>query len=104
MKATCVAALVLGLAGCGARPMPVATEADAARAGTTVAELDHGRKLLLGHCGSCHQPPSPTERVAAEWPREVDEMAERSGLSPEQAARVTRYLTTFAKDQVASQR
>lgn len=89
-------AIAVVLAGCGRPWIPIATEADAARAATTVAELNRGRTLLVGHCGGCHLPPSPRDRRAADWPAEVAEMRERSGLEPLEAAAVTRYLTAFA--------
>lgn len=103
-----VAALALasGVAGCSRPWMPVATQEDAARAqarwpSTTVEDLNQGRHLVMRRCGNCHQPPSPADRLAAEWPHEVDEMAERSGLHAGEAELVTRYLVAFARDQVA---
>lgn len=99
-----LAILLVGLAACGSRVIPVPTDADAARAsalwpGTTTASLARGRTLLLSHCGSCHLPPSPLDHAAAEWPHEVDEMSERSGLTPDDATLVERYLAAFASDQ-----
>lgn len=96
-----------GLAGCGGRWIPEATDADAARVsaqwpGTTAADLNHGRQLLLSRCGNCHQPPSPATHAAAEWGPEVAEMRERSGLSLDDAALVERYLAAFASDQPRS--
>lgn len=102
-----IALATAGLAACAGRPIPVATDADAARVaaqwpGTTAADLNHGRQLLLAKCGNCHQPPAPTAHVAADWPAEVQEMRERSGLSVSDAALVERYLTAFAADAVAT--
>lgn len=91
-------ALALMAAACGRPWIPVATEVDAQRAAVSAAELNHGRTLLLGHCGNCHQPPSPADRRAAEWPQEVYEMSERSGLEPLEAEAVVRYLAAFASD------
>lgn len=86
------------LAGCGGPWIPVATEADAARTGATVEELERGRSLLVGRCASCHQPPSPRDRRAVDWPGEVGEMRERAGLEPPEADAIVRYLTAFASD------
>jgi hypothetical protein len=100
-----IAAILLVLAaGCGGTWIPEATDADSARVsaqwpGTTTAQLNQGRSLLLSRCGSCHQPPSPAEKVAASWPGEVQEMAVRAKLSVDDAALVERYLVAFAKDQ-----
>lgn len=95
MRAALVA---LVLAGCGGSWIPVATEADAVRASSTVAELNRGRTLLVGSCGNCHQAPSPRDRRAAEWPDEVEEMRERADLEPGEAEAITRYLAAFASD------
>lgn len=106
-RLTLAGALLVGLAACGGRWIPKATDADAARIaatwpGTTATTLNQGRTLLLSRCGNCHQPPSPAEHAAAEWPGEVQEMRERSGLSPDDAVLVERYLVAFAKDQPRS--
>lgn len=103
-----VLALVLAavVAACGGPWLPVPTTADATRAqarwpGTTVDELSRGRTLLIRRCSSCHQSPSPSDLPSDRWPAEVDEMAERSGLRAGESPLITRYLTAFARDQVA---
>lgn len=98
--------LTMGLIACGRPWMPVATPADATRAqamwpATTVDELNRGRTLVLRRCSSCHQPPSPSQRTAAEWPAQVAAMAERAGLEPDEHPPLTHYLQTFGRDQVA---
>jgi mono/diheme cytochrome c family protein len=103
------AGLALALAACKGPWLPVATPADAARAqerwpSTTVDELNHGRKLVVRRCGSCHQPPSPADLVADEWADEVAEMAERSGLRPGEETLMVRYLVAFARDQPIARR
>ena len=92
-----LAALALAVAACRGPWVPVATEADAARANVAVAELHHGRQLLLSHCSGCHQTPSPRDATIADWPSEVEDMRERSSLEPEEAAAITRYLIAFAE-------
>jgi mono/diheme cytochrome c family protein len=87
-------------AACGGPWIPVATEADAARTQTTVDELNRGRTILVRACAGCHTPPSPRDRIAADWPDQVESMRERARLTPEDTAAVTRYLTAFARDQV----
>jgi hypothetical protein len=96
-----LAAIALLVAGCAHSNAPVATDADAARAqarwpGITVEELNHGRKIYVGHCGGCHLPPAPASHPAAEWPGHVREMSERSGLSSDEEAEVIRYLQALA--------
>lgn len=89
------------LVGCAHSTAPVATEADAARAqarwpGITVEELNHGRKVYVGHCGGCHLPPAPSSQDAAAWPGHVREMSERAGLSGDEESEVIRYLQALA--------
>jgi hypothetical protein len=104
-RATIAMTIIAGaLAGCGARYIPQPTDSDAARVsaqwpGTTTESLSRGRTLLLSHCGNCHLPPSPADHASDEWGGEVGEMRERSGLTPDDAALVERYLVTFAADQ-----
>jgi cytochrome c5 len=93
--------LVLVLASCAHTKAPVATDADAERAqarwpGITVAELNHGRKVYVGHCGGCHLPPAPTDHDVESWPGHVREMSERSGLTGEEESAVIRYLQVMA--------
>ena len=97
-KLTAVAllgALALAAGYTGGAPRP-ATAADAARAHTTIAELDHGRTLFMAHCGSCHVPPSPDSQPVDAWPGHVDEMQTRAHLSPDEASLVKQYLVTIA--------
>jgi len=90
--------LLVALVGCGGPYMPMATEADGARASSTADELNRGRTLLLSDCKSCHQPPSPRDLRAADWPSQVEEMRERAHVSPPDAEAITRYLVTFASE------
>jgi mono/diheme cytochrome c family protein len=90
-------ALAVGFtAACTGSAPPPATAADAARAHTSLAALDQGRSLYLGHCGACHTPPSPSSQSVDKWPGHVDEMQTRAHLSHEQAELVKQYLVTLA--------
>src|SRR5690349_5203323 len=74
-------ATALTLAACARHTPPRATAMDAERAHISLEELEQGRSLLVAKCGSrCHKTPLPTDKVAAEWPHALDEMAERSNL------------------------
>jgi mono/diheme cytochrome c family protein len=93
--------LLVFVAACAHSNAPVATPDDVARAaqrwpGTTADDLAHGRKLFMGHCGSCHQPPRPGDYEASAWPGHIDEMRERAHLSTEETELVEHYVVTVA--------
>ncbi len=88
-------AAVLALVGC-AGGVPAATEADAARAHTSLASLEQGRTLFMAHCGACHAPPSPSSQPVSAWPGHVDEMQTRAHLTPDEASLVKQYLVTVS--------
>lgn len=83
-------------AACTPRTPPMATANDAARANVELAELHEGRKLLLGKCAGCHKTPMPDEHSAGEWPKMIDEMADRSNLDLAQRALIQKYLVAMA--------
>lgn len=90
-------AAALTLAACARHAPPRATAIDAERAHVSLDELERGRSLLVAKCGSrCHKTPLPTDKVAAEWPHALDEMAERSNLDAEQRHMIEQYLITMA--------
>jgi cytochrome c5 len=89
------------LAACAHSRAPKVTAADEARAqarwpGITAAELDRGRSLFVGHCGTCHLPPKPTDFSPDEWPGHVADMRERAGVSVDEQALIERYVVTMA--------
>jgi len=101
MRRLAIATVVAALTACAHSTAPVATDADAARAqerwpGITVGELNHGRKVYVGHCSGCHLPPAPTAHAVDSWPGHVREMSERSGLTSDEEAAVIRYVQTMA--------
>jgi hypothetical protein len=90
-------ATALALAACARHTPPHATAMDAERAHVSLEELEQGRSLLVARCGSrCHKTPLPTDKVAAEWPHALDEMAERSNLDAAQRHVIEQYLVTMA--------
>ena len=50
------------------------------------------RRLYEARCGLCHVPWPKDSRPSAEWPRVLDVMAPRAGLSAVQRERVLTYL------------
>lgn len=94
-----IVALVAGLAGaggCARRSPPQVTAMDAERANVELAELQQGRKLLLGKCAGCHKTPMPRDHTPAEWPAVLDDMAERAKLNADQERLIQQYLLTMA--------
>lgn len=92
-----LASLVLaGLgAACGGA-LPVATSMDAARSGVALAELQQGRSLVASKCSSCHRTPQPTEHKTHEWPKMIDEMAQRAHVEGGERQAIRDYLVTMA--------
>lgn len=93
LAVTVVAAL--GLAACRVTP-PHATAMDAQRSGIALAELKQGRALMVTKCGNCHKPPLPNAHPAHAWPAMLDEMSERSSLTPDQRRLIQQYFVAMA--------
>jgi len=89
-------AFLVVLIGC-TKPPPQATALDAERGNVALADLTEGRTLLIRKCSGCHRTPLPAEYRAAEWPKHVTEMAERSKIDDKQKALIERYLVVMAK-------
>lgn len=90
-----VVPLLVALAGCMAAPPP-ATQADAQRAHVAIDVLQRGREVLVAKCSGCHHTPLPTEHLAAEWPRRIDEMSGRAHLDDHQRQLLAAYLVALA--------
>jgi len=99
MRALAVLAV---LAAACTPPPPVATEGDAARARVALAELAHGRKLLIARCSGCHTTPLPSDHVASDWPRALDDMAERAHLTFEERTAIATYLVALSSPDPAT--
>ena len=84
------------LGACARSSPPMVTATDAQRGNVELAELDQGRKLLIGKCTNCHRVPMPNEHTALEWPKMLDEMAARSNLDTTQQKLIEKYLVTMA--------
>ena len=92
-----VAALAMsGGAGCARSQPPMVSATDAQRGNVELAELQQGRKLLLGKCTNCHSAPMPNAHTAAEWPQKLDEMAARASIDIGQQKLIEKYLVTMS--------
>lgn len=74
--------------------VPVAS--DAKRSGVSLNELEEGLAHYRSHCGGCHMLYPSDSQPASKWPHWVQEMSERSHLSPDEAKRITAYLIALA--------
>lgn len=75
---------------------PPASPADAMRAKVELADLEHGRSLLLSKCGGCHRPPIPAEHPPHDWPTKLEEMSARANVDLQQRHLIEEYLVTMA--------
>ncbi len=73
-----------------------AAAASVRRPGTSLQDLERGRRLYVRRCAGCHTLVLPQAYGADDWPALVDAMAERARLDPGQKADVTRFLATLA--------
>jgi len=85
------------LTGCmgfkpAAPPVNQAIAAEGLKRGATWAELDNGRRLLAMRCTNCHSLEPISSRTPSEWCQVVEDMSERSGLSPKETEEITHYL------------
>jgi mono/diheme cytochrome c family protein len=92
--------LVLLASGC-ATTIPVPTALDLDRLGgqqqtASLADLQHGRELYLGRCGSCHAPIEPARFQPSAWRGHVLEMKQRAKLSDRDVDLMTAYLEAIA--------
>jgi hypothetical protein len=89
-------ALLVAVVAC-ATPPPQVTVLDAERANVALGDLQEGRTLLLAKCGGCHTVPVPQEQTAASWPKKLDDMSSRAGLTPVQHDLIQLYLVVKAR-------
>jgi mono/diheme cytochrome c family protein len=98
-----IVALAAGLAAACAAALRHASPADAALVaprwpGTTVEDLERGRRLYVRRCSGCHTLILPAAHPPEEWPRLVDGMAEKARLRPGEREDVVRFLVAVASD------
>jgi cytochrome c len=84
------------LAGCASGPPAPGPRqvagAQAAWPGTTITDLERGRRTYLSRCSACHRLHAPTEVAASKWPSVVHEMTDRAKLPAPEADDLVRYL------------
>ncbi|HYM68162.1 MAG TPA: hypothetical protein VEZ44_01080 [bacterium] len=60
---------------------------------------NHGRQTYEAHCSTCHSLYATDQYTANQWPGNIQNMADRAGLSGDDLALVLKYLQTHAKSQ-----
>jgi nitrate/TMAO reductase-like tetraheme cytochrome c subunit len=60
-------------------------------------EMAAAKETYEANCQRCHNLKKPANYTALEWPRLVDKMAPKAGISEEQKAAILNYVIAFAK-------
>ncbi len=69
--------------------------------GTTAAELQEGNKIYTTQCTRCHGNFPVEQFTEKKWLHEVDEMAPKASLSPEEKTKLTKYLLSMRDTKVS---
>ena len=98
-----IVVLAGGLAAACAAALRHATPADVTLIapkwpGTTVEDLERGRRLYVRRCSGCHTLILPAAHAPDEWPALVDAMAEKARLKPGERDDVVRFLVAVSSD------
>ena len=72
--------------------------------GTTVEDLERGRRLYVRRCSGCHTLILPAAHAPDEWPALVDAMAEKARLKPGERDDVVRFLVAVSSDEARTPR
>jgi hypothetical protein len=64
-------------------------------AGTLQSELEEGKKIYTGPCTKCHELMLITKRSEKKWLHEIDEMAPKAKLTPEEKLKLTKYILSY---------
>jgi mono/diheme cytochrome c family protein len=97
---TLAAAIALPACG-GTLPPPGTADVKAANThwpGTSMEQLQAGRRAYLNQCGKCHSLKSDSAVPRDAWEPTVDRMRSKNGatLSDEEVANIARYLYAMA--------
>lgn len=60
-----------------------------------LASMQQGRKLYVGHCGSCHNLYKPQSYTVEKWTHQMEEMKLKAMITDEQADLILSYLTSY---------
>jgi len=66
--------------------------------GTTLEDLERGRRLYVRRCSGCHNLFLPGTHPPEDWPRLVDDMAAKARLRAGERDDVVRFLVAVASD------
>lgn len=68
--------------------------------GTTPAELVEGNKIYTTQCNRCHDNFPVEKFTEKKWLHEIDDMAPKAQLSPEEKTKLTKYLLSMRDTKV----
>ena len=100
ITSTCVAAVTVLACG-GTLPPPSTADVKTANThwpGTSMEQLQSGRRAYLNQCGKCHALKSETAVPRDVWEATVDRMRSKNGakITDEEIANIARYLYAMA--------
>jgi mono/diheme cytochrome c family protein len=96
-------AVAASLAAACAAALRHASSEDAVRLapqwpGTTVEDLERGRRLYVRRCAGCHTLVLPAAHPPEEWPRLLDSMSKKARLRLEEREDIQRFLVAVASN------
>ena len=100
-KVLTVAVILAALACGGTLPPPSTSDVKSASArwpGTSIEQLQAGRRAFLAQCGKCHSLKSESSVPKEAWEETVSRMRSKNGakLTDEDVANISRYLYAIA--------
>jgi hypothetical protein len=96
-----VVALAAAIACASGLPEPTHSDvgwAKTRRPESTLAELQHGRKLYVARCAGCHALKSPDMLAPGEWSGEIAEMRSKHGvdIADREQLLIAQYLDSMS--------
>jgi mono/diheme cytochrome c family protein len=67
--------------------------------GTTIEDLERGRRLYVRRCSGCHTLILPSAHAPDDWPVLVDAMAAKARLKAAEREDIVRFLTAVSSDE-----
>jgi len=62
---------------------------------TTAAEIQEGQNIYTGKCAECHMLYDVMEFGEKKWTREIEKMAPKAKLTPEEKLKLTKHILSY---------